>query len=549
MLTLCLVAIAIVALLAHLVGRAEGYAPGVAARALESRAMVGVVFALTLLVIRQSEGSWHPIPVVQDEMAYVLQARILAQGRWSVPSPPIPYFWEQPQVLVQPVVAAKYFPGHPLLLAVGALAGWISIVPWLLQALAGSLLFVLARRVASGVVALLAWVLWVGAPMELFYASSYFSQATTVVCWLAGWYALLEWRTTRRRRWLLAVAVAVGWCAITRPLTGVAYAIPIGVVVLRDVVRQRRWADLGAALALGLAVLAIIPLWSARTTGSWRVTPLGLYTRQYRPYDVPGFGLDTTPPALAISPELERLNSQDYAHHRAHRPSALPKALVTRWRPLSMMIWGGSGGALFVFALLGLATLTAPSAFALAGSVMLLLTYLAFAAPPPWTLYYYESVPAYAFVTAAGLAWACAQIGRPVRRAWTAAYDWRSPRWTAPLVTGALLFFVVGLAQAQFFAASHRTGRRRHDHFAVTLSQVPPGRGVVFVRYAPFHDANMTYVRNSADLAAERLWVVRDLGAAENARLLALAPGRTPYLYDEASGRIQPYPTAAGALP
>lgn len=541
-LTLSAIAIALVALLAHRAGRALDYRPGAMTRALDSRWAVALVFLCTLLILRITMGTWHPIPVVQDEMAYVLQSQIFAQGRWTVPSPPIPAFWEQPQVLVQPAVAAKYFPGHALVLSLGALAGRIALVPLLLTSLAGALLFVLARRVAGGAVALLAWVLWLGSPMVAHYGASFFSETTSGLCWLAGWYALLQWRTTRRVGWMMGVAAAVGWCVLTRPLTGVAYGAPVALVVLHDVVRLRRWRDLAAGMAVGLAVLAIVPLWSARTTGDWRVTPQLLYTKQYRPYDVPGFGLDTTKPLLDISPQLERLNSQDYLWHRQHVPSALPGELVTRWHPLSIMIWGGTGGAFLAFALLGLFTLKPETAFAVGSSVLLLVAHLSFAAPPPWTVYYFESLPGYAYLTAAGIAWAASLIGRPMRRAWTASYDWRSPRWTSPLVAAAGVMAIATLALAQWFGLSHRQDRVTQNRFAIALRAVPDARAVVFVRYRPDHDANEQLVRNSAHLDAERVWVVRDLGPAENARLLALAPARVPWVYDEAAERVIRYP-------
>ena len=540
-LTLSAIAIALVAILAHRAGGALEYQPGAAARALDSRWAVALVFVLTFLILRITLGTSYPVPVVQDEMAYVLQAQIFAQGRWTVPSPPIPAFWEQPQVLVQPAVAAKYFPGHALLLSLGVLLGRIVIVPLLLTSAAGALLFVLARRVAGGAVALLAWVLWLGSPMAVHYGASFFSETTSGLCWLAGWYALLQWRDTRRVGWIMGVAAAVGWCIITRPLTGVAYGIPVALVVLYDVVRLRRWRDLAVGAAMGGAVLAIIPLWSARTTGNWRVTPLLLYTRQYRPYDVPGFGLDTTKPLLDISPQMERLNSQDYLWHREHVPSALPGELVTRWHPLSIMIWGSTGGAFLVFALLGLFTLKPETAFAVGSCVLLLLAHLSFAAPPPWTVYYYESVPGYAYLTAAGIAWAAALLGRPVRRAMSASYDWRSARWTTPLLAGAVVMLVVTLSAAQWFGLSHRQDRVTQNRFAIALNTVPDKRAVVFVRYRPDHDANEQLVRNSPHLDAERLWVVRDMGAAENARLAAMAPDRVPYMYFETSERIFRY--------
>src|SRR5688500_15026573 len=53
-----------------------------------------------------------PVPLIQDESSYLLQAEIFARGRWTVPTPPLPEFFEQPHVQMAPAVASKYTPGH-----------------------------------------------------------------------------------------------------------------------------------------------------------------------------------------------------------------------------------------------------------------------------------------------------------------------------------------------------------------------------------------------------------------------------------------------------
>jgi hypothetical protein len=541
MLTLTFVAILAVALLAPRSGNPTSDERGALARALDSRAVVAAVFLTTYFVIWYVWAAWNPIPVVHDEMAYVLQSQIFARGKWALPSPPIPAFWEQPHVLVEPTLASKYFPGHSLVMSLGALIGWTPLIPLLLQSTIGALLYVLARRVASGAVAFLAWTLWLFAPITLYFGASFYSEATTTVCWLAGWYALLEWRSTRALRWLLMVAFFTGWCAITRPLTGVAYAIPIGIVVLRDVASGRRWRELALAFAMGVAVLAILPVWSAHATGDWRLTPQTLYTRMYMPYDVPGFGLLTTPPTHSLSPELVHLNQAYSSVHVNHFPSTLPRTFTIRALHLSVSIWGVTSGVLAIFALLGLFTLTGVTAFAVGSAVVLFLTYLLYATPPQWTLYYYESIPAWAYLTAAGMAWAAAQAGRPRGTPTSATFSWGSPRWSRPLVTGALILAVAGMGAVKLMRVQHKEDRTKLARFYALLESIHDPRAVVFVRYAPTHDPHAAFVRNVPNLAEERIWVVYDRGEAENARLLALAPGRKAYLFDEHQKSIYIY--------
>jgi hypothetical protein len=541
MLTLTFVAILVVALLAPLSGNPTLDERGKLARMLDSRGMVAAVFVITFVVIWFVWGAFNPIPVVHDEMAYVLQSEIFARGKWALPSPPLPLFWEQPHVLVEPTLASKYFPGHSLVMTLGTLLGWPTLMPLVVQSTSGALLYVLTRRVSSGAVAFLAWTLWLLSPITLYFGASYFSETTTTVCWLAGWYALLQWRETRALRWLLAVAFFTGWCAITRPLTGVAYAIPIAVVVLRDVVSGRRWRDLAFAFVMGIAVIAILPIWSAHATGNWLLTPQTLYTRMYMPYDVPGFGFVTTPPTHSITPDLALLNVAYSAVHVNHFPSTLPHTIAVRALHLSVSIWGVTNGVLAIFALLGLLTLTGPTLFAVISALTLFATYLLYATPPQWTLYYYESIPAWTYLTAAGVAWAAALAGRPRGVPMSATFSWRSPRWSRPIVAGALVLAVPGLGAAKLIRAQHRDDRTQLARFHALVKTIHDKRAVLFVRYSPMHDSHVTFVRNVANLDEEQVWVVYDRGEAENARLLAKAPGRKAYLFDEQQGRTYIY--------
>lgn len=547
MITLTVVALCVVVLLALRARRDQTGGDDGIARALDSRWAVVAVGVLTSAALWWCWGALRPVPVIHDEIAYVLQANIFAAGRWSAPSPPITAFFEQAHVLVDPAVAAKYPPGHALLLTVGALAGWPALVPVMLLGMAGALLFVLARRVANGAVALLAWILWLGSPLVQGFGPSYFSETTTTVCWLAGWLALLEWRATRRRGWLVALALIVGWGAITRPLTMLVYAVPVGIVVLRDVVAQRRWSDLGVALTAGIAVLAILPLWSAATTGSWHLTPLSLYTRQYMPWDVPGLGLNTTPPARALTDDLESLSRVFMPMHEQHTASALPEIFGTRLAAGKPRFWGIAHTILFPFAVIGLFTLTAATGVALATALLLLLAYLSYASHPAWTLYYLESAPVFAYITAAGIAATAGFLLRLPSARWRSD-EWRSPRLARALVAGAAILALPTLFSLRHARQAHLGSLAYHTWFARMLGELPVRPAILFVRYAPNHNPHRSLVRNSPDPQREPVWVVYDRGAEENATLMAHAPGRTAYLLDEEHSRIYQYSTTAAAV-
>src|SRR5678815_1657261 len=90
--------------------------------------------------------------------------------------------------------------------------------------------------------------------------------------------------------------------AITRPRPALAFAVPVRALVLTHSFRHRLCRHVLAAIVAGTTVVAVLTIWNVRTTGKWTMSPAALYRHDYLPFDKPGFGLDTTPPALPLSP-------------------------------------------------------------------------------------------------------------------------------------------------------------------------------------------------------------------------------------------------------
>jgi len=479
-----------------------------------------VLFGLaSAAVVWYAWGQVVPVPTVQDEASYLLQARIFATGRWSAPSPPIPEFFEQPHVQVEPAVASKYPPGHALLLAIGALVHFPPLVPLLLTALTAALLFVLAARVCNAWVATLACLMWVSAPIVLRFQPSYLSELTTTTIVLVSWWLLLEWRERPRTKWLLLLAAVIGWGAITRPLTMLAFAIPIGAVVVRDVARSRAWKGFGGAVLLGTAILGVLPLWSARTTGSARLTPLELYRRDYLPFDKYGFTPDTSLPRRGVPPALQTAYDFFRQQHVEQRVGTIPRVTAERAVNIVVAFFQGARLPLLVFAAIGWLTMAAPVRFATVSAMLLFVLHIPYAHWAPWTLYYLELAPVLAVVTAAGAWWALRRIAGDEGRA----------RAGALAMACVLVLFAVPIV-----------GRWRRDHlersrldrsFAAAISRLPP-HSIVFVHYTPRSAEHISAVTNYPDLAAAPVWVVHDLGA-RNDQLKRLAPDRASFDFEE----------------
>ena len=173
-----------------------------------------------------------------------------------------------------------------------------------------------------------------------------------------------------------------GWGAITRPLTMIAFVIPVAVIVIRDTFQSGRWGQLGAALVVGVAFLMIVPLQNARILGKWNRTPLGRYTRQYLPFDKDGVRLRFHPAALRAGfPILETSYASCAALHREHQPGALPGILFERLKKGAMTDFGRSRRFLVPVAVLGVLVLPVAGWLGVATASLLYLVYLGYAPP------------------------------------------------------------------------------------------------------------------------------------------------------------------------
>ena len=419
-------------------------------------------------------------------------------------------------------------------MSLGALVGVPALVPVLLSALTAALLVLLVRRATNAWVALLAFVLWIGDPLNLTYRAGYYSEVTSDAAWFLSWWALWRWRDSRDLKWLLVLAAAIGWGAITRPLTMLAFAVPVGVLVVRDVVRLAKWRDLGLAVALGITVLAILPLWSARTTGDWRVTPQSLYTRDYLPYDKPGFGVDSTPPAMHLSPVNELTYAGFYQAHVEHTLANLPGTIRDRLRDIAFQEWRGPRLVLIPFVIIGLFSMTSEIAFALICASALFVGYLSYGHWSKWTIYYFEAFPLLSVLAAIGV-WRTTTF--LVRRIGSVD-DVRRERQTSRALVGVSIL-LGGLSAHVAFEQriEHLRGARPEQTIREVLAPVAGQGAVVFMHYAPGLHPHLNLVQNSAHLEREPIWFVNEMGERDH-DLMTHAGWRVPLIFDERDGRI-----------
>jgi len=236
---------------------------------------------------------FEALPHIEDEIAYVWQAQVIAEGHLTVPSP------EHPKSFLVPFVVdyngqrfGKYPLGWPALLAVGVFFG---VRAWVNPVLAGWgvwLTYRLGKRVFSETVGLLAAGLTITSPFFLMNSGSLLSHpfglllsASFALAWLDAWEA-----ESRKRSWLaiITAAASLGLLILARPFTALAISLPFMVhglflFVRRDGGIRRRMVIFGLIV---LAMVSLHFLWQYAVTGDPFLNPYTLWWE----YDKVGFG-------------------------------------------------------------------------------------------------------------------------------------------------------------------------------------------------------------------------------------------------------------------
>jgi len=464
-------------------------------------------------------------PSIQDEAVYLLQARMLASGRLTYPSPPLPEFFEAAHVLVVPCYAAKYFPGHAAVLAPFVALGVPWLAPCLLFGATLALLFLAARWAQLPPWAgLTAAGLVVGSGEMVAIFGTFLSQTTSVAlvaAAIAAGTALRARPTPLRAALLFACAGAAG---LVRPFVGAALAVAAAAWLLH--LRPRPWRRFAAAALGPLAVAALLTAAVCRaTTGSWTVSPWTLYARQYMPFDGPGIGpLRPAEARQQLPPHLARLGEAFLDSRRLHTYARLPAEVQRRGQIVEDL---APGQLVIPFALTGLlwAPLWIASAFALVFFFLQLTFHFVSAT------YYLEMYPWLALAAAAGASVLLRAAGRLAPRQW-------APLLAAPVLLVGLFVTVQGVENLREELKRAPLADAPYARYEPTFAWLRRQRALVFLRYPPEWNPNLDLTYNEPDLQKAQLVRAIDLGPRD-AQLLPWFPDRPAYQLDLANLSVQ----------
>jgi hypothetical protein len=284
-------------------GKAKGEQGGIMGRLrdIASRRYMpalALFFAGTILSSVICLGVLDGIPHVQDEVAYIFQGKIFAEGRWWVPAPEAPaqeFFNHEFIQMSEGRWFGKYPPGYPLMLAPGLWAG----LPWLINALSAgvslALIYMSGRLMFNRRVG--AWAALTGliSPWVLLMSGSYMSHPTGMM-----WSALFLFSLARMhspperdagipmdvqgglhkaRRidviiWPLLGGGAIGMLFITRQLTAVGIGLgaavwAVGLLAFEGDRRLERLLQLGMIVAGFVPFLLLMLYDNRQLTGNW----------------------------------------------------------------------------------------------------------------------------------------------------------------------------------------------------------------------------------------------------------------------------------------
>ncbi len=198
----------------------------------------GLFFLLANLV---SYFVFEHIPHIQDSISQLFQARIFAQGKIHLPSPPFPDFFDYTHIINNGNWYSQYPWLHSFLLMFFVFLG----TPWLLNPLLGALfllaLYHLGKELYDETIARIATLLATFSPYIINMSAEYMNHASALL--FATLFLLFYFRTVKGKKPILSALLAgitLGAVVNIRPYTALAIAVPFALYALFLLMRQHR---------------------------------------------------------------------------------------------------------------------------------------------------------------------------------------------------------------------------------------------------------------------------------------------------------------------
>jgi 4-amino-4-deoxy-L-arabinose transferase-like glycosyltransferase len=192
--------------------------------------VIGLIFFTFFMSALVSRAVFERLPHLEDEIAYLFQAKVFAGGQLVVEQPqPRQAFW-QPFVVDHNETGhrfGKYTPGWSAVLALGVLMGQEWVINAFMAALTVALVYRFGKEVFNTDVGIISAILTAFSPAALLLNGTLMAHSAALFYTTLFMYAY--WRLSRGKhglQWGAVAGVALGLLAASRPLTTVAIGLP-----------------------------------------------------------------------------------------------------------------------------------------------------------------------------------------------------------------------------------------------------------------------------------------------------------------------------------
>ena len=237
---------------------------------------IGLLLSLLgiLAAILVSSRVYDNVPHLEDEMAYVWQARVFASGQITLPAVEFDQEFLVPFVVsYQGERFGKYPPGWPMVLAFGVLLGVRGLVNPILAGVSIWFIYLLGKRTFTPLVGLLAAGLTLTSPFFLLNSGSLLSHPLGLALaagFSLAWLDAFGQVEANHKAWRAVLAAAcLGLLALTRPLSAVGVALPFGLHAAY-LLLSGSWPERKRVLVFGVLTglfASLLFAWQYRLTG------------------------------------------------------------------------------------------------------------------------------------------------------------------------------------------------------------------------------------------------------------------------------------------
>ncbi len=257
-------------------------------------AVVALIFFAFFMSATLSRNVFERLPHLEDEVAYLYQAKIFSRFDLVIDTPqPRRAYWQPFVVDHDGKRFSKYTPGWSGLLSIGIHLGQTWVINAFFAALTVALTFKLGSSLFNRDVGLIAAGLIAFSPMALLLNASLMGHTSALFFTTLFMLAYFKLEKTHKIPWGILAGLALGCVVILRPLTAIGIGTPFiiwsGIRVLNGLFDRKLLQTLLPLVVLSIFTLIIasaVPIYNNATTGD---PTRNLYTFVWD-YDQLGFG-------------------------------------------------------------------------------------------------------------------------------------------------------------------------------------------------------------------------------------------------------------------